>query len=265
MTGDQVMQLELGGMRVIVTAAGAGIGRATARMFADAGARVWICDIDTDALSAVTQHERISGSVADVGDTASVDRFMSAAIADLGGIDVLVNNAGIAGPAGLVEELDPEQVTETLDVDVTSMFRTSRYAIPLMKAQGSGLVVNISSTAGYLGFPYRSPYAAAKWAVIGLTKTMAMELGEFGVRANVVCPGSITGPRMDHVIDLEARASGRPHDQIRAGFERQVSMRTFIEPDEIAQTICFLASPLGAKISGQVLSVDGHTETLRTW
>jgi NAD(P)-dependent dehydrogenase (short-subunit alcohol dehydrogenase family) len=259
------MQLDLDGMRVVVTAAGAGIGRATARMFADAGAHVWICDVDDAALAAVCGHDRIDGLLADVGDTASVDRFMSAAIAALGGIDVLVNNAGIAGPAGRVEELDPEQVTRTLDVDVTSMFRTSRYAIPLMKAEGAGLIVNISSTAGYLGFPYRSPYAAAKWAVIGLTKTMAMELGEFGVRANAICPGSITGPRMDHVIDLEARASGRAPDDIRAGFERQVSMRTFIEPDEIAQTICFLASSLGSKISGQVISVDGHTETLRTW
>ena len=163
-----------------------------------------------------------------------------------------------------MEELDPEQVTRTLDVDVTSMFRTSRYAIPLMKAEGAGLIVNISSTAGYLGFPYRSPYAAAKWAVIGLTKTMAMELGEFGVRANAIWPGSITGARMDHVIELEAKASGRAPDDIRAGFAAQVSMRTFIDPDEIAQTICFLASPLGLKISGQVLSVDGHTETLRT-
>ncbi len=259
------MQLDLEGKRVVVTAGGAGIGRATARMFADAGAHVWICDVDGDALEAVCEHEHIRGLIADVGDTGSVDRFMSAAIADLSGIDVLVNNAGIAGPAGLVEELDPEQVTKTLDVDVTSMFRTSRYAVPLMKSARSGLVVNISSTAGYLGFPYRSPYAAAKWAVIGLTKTMAMELGEFGVRANAICPGSISGPRMDHVIDLEARASGRAPDDIRAGFERQVSMRTFIEPEEIAQTICYLASPLGAKISGQVISIDGHTETLRTW
>ena len=125
--------------------------------------------------------------------------------------------------------------------------------------------MNIASTAGLMGFPYRSPYAAAKWAVVGLTKTMAMELGEFGVRVNAICPGSITGPRMDHVIDLEARASGRSAADIRTGFERQVSMRTFIDAAEIAQTICFLASPLGRKISGQALSVDGHTESLRTW
>jgi len=257
------MKLDLEGLRVVVTAAGAGIGRATAEMFAEHGAEVSVCDIDVDALESVCRHERIDGLIADVGDTESIDRFMSAAIEALGGIDVLVNNAGIAGPGGRVEDLDPTAVTHTLDVDVTSMFRTSRHAIPVMKQARSGLIVNISSTAGLHGFPYRSAYAAAKWAVIGLTKSMAMELGEFGVRANVICPGAITGDRMDHVVELEALATGRPADEIRAGFVSQVSMRTFIEPAEIAQTICFLASPLGLKISGQVLSVDGNTETMR--
>lgn len=258
------MKLDLEDLRVVVTAAAAGIGRATAEMFADHGAHVWVCDIDADALVSVCEHARIEGHVADVGNTESMDQFMAEAVAAMGGIDVLVNNAGIAGPGGHVEDVDPAAVTHTLDVDVTSMFRTSRHAIPVMKAAGSGLIVNISSTAGLHGFPYRSAYAAAKWAVIGLTKTMAMELGEHGVRANVICPGSITGDRMDHVVELEAQATGRPTDDIRAGFAAQVSMRTFIDPEEIAQTICFLASPLGLKISGQVLSVDGHTETLRT-
>jgi NAD(P)-dependent dehydrogenase (short-subunit alcohol dehydrogenase family) len=260
-----VIEVELTGLRVVVTAGGAGIGRATAELFADSGADVRVCDIDPGALASVCRHDRVDGGVADVADTAAVDRFMTDALDALGGIDVLVNNAGIAGPGGRLEELDPEEVTHTLDVDVTSMFRTSRHAIPSMVAQRSGLIVNIASTAGLMGFPYRSPYAAAKWAVIGLTKTMAMELGEFGVRVNAICPGSITGARMDHVIDLEARASGRSAADIRAGFERQVSMRTFIDAVEIARTICFLASPLGRSISGQALSVDGHTESLRTW
>lgn len=255
---------DLADLRVVVTAAGAGIGRATAELLAGAGAQVYVCDIDADALAQVTAHAAIDGSVADVGDTASVDDFMAAALAALGGFDVLVNNAGIAGPGGRVDAVDPEETTRTLDVNVTSMFRTSRHAVPPMVEQRSGLIVNIASTAGYLGFPYRSPYAASKWAVIGLTKTMAMELGEYGIRANAICPGSVAGPRMDHVIELEAEASGRSAADIRAGFESQVSMRTFMQPTEIAETIAFLASPMGAKISGQVISVDGHTETLRT-
>ncbi len=258
------LSLDLEGLRVIITGAGAGIGRASAEMFADAGAKAWVCDTDADALAAVCAHPQIDGALADVGDTSAVDAFMSEAVAAMGGVDVLVNNAGIAGPGGRVDRLDPEEVTRTLDVDVTSMFRTSRHAIPPMVEQGSGSIVNIASTAGLHGFPNRAPYAAAKWAVIGLTVTMAMEVGEHGIRVNAVCPGSITGPRMDQVIDLEAAASGRSPAEVRAGFERQTSMRTFIEAAEIAQTVCFLASPLAAKITGQALSVDGYTETLRT-
>lgn len=258
------MKLEIDGLRVVVTAGGSGIGRAIAELFAGAGARVWTCDVNAEALAAVSAVDGISGQVADVADTASVDTFMASALADLGGIDLLVNNAGIAGPGGPVESVDPEDVTRTLDVDVTSMFRTARHAIPPMKAQGAGSIVNISSTAGVFGFPNRAPYAAAKWAVVGLTKTMAMELGEFGIRVNAICPGSINGPRMEHVIELEAEASGRSVDVVRAGMHAQVSMRTFIDAKEIAQTIAFLASPLGAKISGQSLSVDGNTETLRS-
>lgn len=258
------MELDLTGLRVVVTAGGAGVGRATAALLAGAGARVWTCDIDADALAEVVTLDGVDGRVADAGDTAAVDAFMDAALNGLGGIDVLVNMAGIAGPGGRVEELDPADVTHTLDVDVTSMFRTARHAVPPMKAQRSGSIVNVSSTAGLMGFPYRSAYAAAKFAVIGLTKTMAMELGEFGVRVNAVCPGSITGPRMDHVVELESAASGRDPADVRAGYERQVSMQTFIDADEVAQTIAFLVSPLGSKISGQALAVDGHSETLRT-
>ena len=251
-------------LRVVITAGGAGIGRATAEHLVAGGASVVVCDIDASAVADVGAVDGIVAAVADVSDTASVDRFMAGAMESLGGIDVLVNNAGIAGPGGVLEDLDPDDVNRTLDVDVTSMFRTSRRAIPAMKQQGSGVIVNVSSTAGLFGFPYRSPYAAAKWAVIGLTKTMAMELGEFGIRVNAVCPGSVKGPRMDHVIDLEAAASGRSTDEIREGFERQVSLRTFVGATDIAETIAFLASPAASKITGQAIPIDGHTESMRT-
>jgi len=258
------MELKLEGLRVVITAGGAGIGRATVEMFAGAGANVWTGDIDAGALGAVLTLDGVDGQVTDVGDTDAVDAFMTTGLAALGGIDVLINMAGIAGPGGRLEDLDPADVTRTLDVDVTSMFRTSRHAIPVMKSQRSGSIINVSSTAGLMGFPYRSPYAAAKFAVIGLTKTMAMELGEFNVRVNAICPGSISGPRMDHVVDLESEASGKSAEEVRDGYVKQVSMQTFVEAEEIAQTIAFLVSPLGAKISGQALAVDGNSETLRT-
>jgi NAD(P)-dependent dehydrogenase (short-subunit alcohol dehydrogenase family) len=251
-------------VRVIITAGGAGIGRAAAERFADDGAVVWICDSNPDALADACQHPGIDGMAADVSVTASMDDFMSTGIQRTGGVDVLVNNAGIAGPGGVVEDIDPDDVNTTFDVDVTSMFRTARHAIPAMKNQRNGVIVNVSSTAGLFGFPYRSPYAAAKWAVIGLTKTMAMEVGEFGIRVNAVCPGSVAGPRMDHVIELEAEASGRTPGEIRAGFEHQVSLRSFVEAADIADTIAFLASPAASKITGQAIPVDGHTESMRT-
>ena len=255
--------VDVDGLRVVVTAGGAGIGWATAHRFAQHGARVSVCDIDPDAVDGLLA-TGIHALVSDVGDTESVDTFMSAALDSLGGIDVLVNNAGVAGPAGRADTVDPDEVTASLDVNVTSMFRTVRHAVPAMLEQGGGSIVNVASTAGQLGFPNRSPYAVAKWAVVGLTKTLAMELGPFGIRCNAVAPGSIAGPRMDHVIELEAAASGRDPAEVRLGFERQVSMGTFVQADDIAQTICFLASPMAARISGQVLAVDGNTETLRT-
>jgi len=206
------MSLELDGLRAVVTAGGAGIGRAIVERLVADGARVATCDIDAGSVDSIGSLDGVEAHVADVTSTRSIDDFMASAIATFGGIDLLVNNAGVTGPAGRVETLDPEEVTACLDANLTSMVRTARHAVPLMVSARRGSIVNISSTAGLHGFPYRSAYAAAKWAVIGLTKTIAMEVGEAGVRANVVCPGSISGPRMDRVIRLEAEASGRTED-----------------------------------------------------
>jgi NAD(P)-dependent dehydrogenase (short-subunit alcohol dehydrogenase family) len=256
---------DVDGLRVIVTAGAGGIGRAIAEEFASGGAHVAVCDVDEDALDRMrSTGSAIQGRRADAGDEADVGEFVTGAVAELGGVDVLVNNAGIAGPGGRVEELDVEGWRRTLDVNITGMFLTTRLVIPHLKTQRSGSIVNISSTAGLHGFAFRAPYTASKWAVIGFTKTLAMELGEFGVRANALCPGSVDNDRMRHVVELEAAASGRTPEEIRAGFERQASLQVFMQPEDIAAMVRFVCSPAGAHISGQALAVDGHIESMRT-
>lgn len=253
------------GLRVVVTAGASGIGLAIAGAFLEGGGVVEVCDVRPEALaSARAQIPQLGTTIADVADRGAVDAFVDAAVERMGGVDVLVNNAGVAGPGGRVEDLDPDEWQRTLDVNITGMFLVSRRVIPHLTAQRSGSIVNISSTAGRFGFPYRAPYAASKWAVIGFTKTLAMELGEFGVRANAICPGSVDNERMARVVELEAAASGRPPAAIREGFARQVSLRSFVDVEDIAAMVRFVCSPGGARISGQALTVDGHTESMRT-
>lgn len=256
------MQVE--GKRVIVTAAADGIGRAIAEAFLDGGARVHVCDVNAGALDAFkAERPDLGAHVTDVSDGDAVDALFDAAEADLGGLDVLVNNAGIAGPTGTLESMTGEEWRRTLDVNVVGMFHCLKRALPLMKAAGGGAVVNLASSAGVMGYPLRTPYAASKWAVIGLTKSLAMEAGPDGVRVNAICPGPVTGDRMERVIAAEAAARGVAEDDIRASYTSLTSLRSFIAPEEIAASVLFLCSDAAAKITGQVLSVDGNTETLR--
>jgi NAD(P)-dependent dehydrogenase (short-subunit alcohol dehydrogenase family) len=249
--------------RVVVTAGGAGIGRAIAEAFSAAGARVHVCDIDADCLVDLGRAAPdIYRSLADVADPSAVARLFDDALAGLGGLDVLVNNAGIAGPAGAVEDCDTDAWRQTLAVNLDGAFHCLRHAIPALKQAGAGSIVNIASTAGLFGYPLRAPYVASKWGLVGLTKTLAMELGPWGIRANAVCPGSIDGPRMDRVIAAEAAARGLSEAAVRDAYLRQTSLRCFIDTQDIAQMVLFLCSDAGAKITGQALAVDGNTESL---
>lgn len=247
----------------MITAGASGIGRATALAFHAAGARVHVCDINAEALEALLgEHPGLGGSLVDVGNEVEVERWFGEALAVLGGLDVMVNNAGTAGPAGHLEGLDSEAWRTTFDVNLHSTFYCCKRALVPMKAARSGSIINISSTAGIMGYPLRTPYAAAKWAVTGLSKSLAMEVGDFGIRVNAICPGSISGARMDGVIEREARASGKSEEAVRAAYVSQCSLKTFIDPEDIAAMILFLSSKAGAKITGQALSVDGDTHTL---
>ena len=249
--------------RVVVTAGAAGIGRAIAEGFHQAGARVHVCDVDSSGLDELAgARPEIGRSRADVADPDQVARLFDEAVAGLGGLDVLINNAGIAGPTGPTEDCGIEDWRRTLRVNLDGAFFCLRHAIPLIKAAGAGSIVNLSSTAGLFGYPLRAPYVASKWAMVGLTKTLAIELGPFGIRANAVCPGSIDGPRMDRVIAAEAAARGTSEAVVREAYTRQTSLRCFIDASDIAEMVLFLCSDAGAKITGQAMAVDGHTESL---
>jgi NAD(P)-dependent dehydrogenase (short-subunit alcohol dehydrogenase family) len=254
----------LAGKKAIVTAGASGIGLEVARACIKAGAAVAVCDIDQGRLDAL--HETDPGIRAyrsDVGNAAQASRFIETAADALGGIDILINNAGIAGPTAPVEEIAPTDWDATVAVNLSAQFYCARLVVPLMKRNGGGSIVNMSSAAGRLGFPMRTPYAAAKWEVIGLTQSLAMELGPHGIRVNAILPGPVIGERMERVLRDRADRLGVGIDVVREEEIRNISMRKMIEPQEIAGLIVFLCSDQGRSISGQSLGVCGNTETLR--
>ena len=250
-------------LRVLITAGGSGIGKKFAERFKKIGAQVAICDADPMAVAAMAAaHPEMIAHQADVTNEAQMDAFLGAVESEWGGVDVVCANAGTGGPAGLIEELEYQAWQDCVAVNVHGAFLTCRWAARVMRAQGSGLILLTSSTAGLFGYPLRSPYAVAKWALTGLTKTLAMELGPAGVRVNAIAPGAVEGDRMDRVVAMEAQASSKTEDEMRAQYVKGVSLRSWVSADDLADMALFLASPAAAKISGQVLAVDGHTETL---
>jgi NAD(P)-dependent dehydrogenase (short-subunit alcohol dehydrogenase family) len=257
------MSNDLKNKRVIITAAATGIGRVTAEAFLAAGAKVHVCDVDEAGLQGFKSAQPAVGiTVADVADAAQVDRLFDDAQHSLGGLDIMVNNAGIAGPTANVEDVHPDDWRRTLAVNLEATYLCCRRAVPILKQNRSGAIINLSSAAGIHGFARRTPYASAKWAIVGLTKSLALELGPFGVRVNCICPGAVEGDRIERVIKAEAKATGKPEDEVRKNSVRYTAMKTFVSPQDIANMILFLCSSQGARISGQALPVDGYLYTL---
>ena len=251
------------GLRVLVTAGAAGIGRAFAEVFSDAGAKVFICDVDRAALEAFRgARPQIGTGFADVADARQVDGLFDQASVSLGGLDVLINNAGIAGPTAAVEDIAIADWDRTIAVDLNGMFYCTRRAVPMLKAAGGGSIINLSSVAGRLGFPLRTPYSAAKWAVVGFTKSLAIELGPANIRVNAIQPGVVEGDRIERVIAAKAKALGLTHEEYRQQLVSKVSLRRTVSPYDIANMALFLATDAGRNISGQALSVCGNVETL---
>jgi NAD(P)-dependent dehydrogenase (short-subunit alcohol dehydrogenase family) len=257
------MNLDIKGLRVLVTAGANGIGLAIARAFIGEGAKVHTCDVDETALSALTSSDpAISWSRCDVSDRAAVRNLFSDAVAKLGGLDVLVNNAGVAGPTSRVEEMNPEDWDRCLEICLTGQFNCARLAVPLLRESRNASIVNISSAAGRLGFAMRAPYAAAKWGVIGFTKSLSIELGPDNIRVNAILPGLVAGDRQRRVLEAKAQQRGISYVEMERTAFGYTSIKDYVTPQQLADQILLMCSPRGKTISGQAISICGDTQML---
>ena len=257
------MNIDMTGRKVVVTAGGSGIGRVIAERFRDSGAKVAICDIDRGSYEGRDLGQRLAAWHADVGDPESAARFMTEAIAWLGGIDVLVNNAGVSGPTCPVEEITVDDWRRTMEVNVNGQFYCVRAAVPAMKAQRSGVILNMSSTAGRMGMPLRSVYSTSKYAVRGLSDVLAVELGGHNIRVNAILPGVVNGPRVRRVLSEQAAAAGATLEEYWPRVLHNVSLHTAVEAEDVAAMAVFLASDQARFISGQSIGVCGNFESYR--
>jgi NAD(P)-dependent dehydrogenase (short-subunit alcohol dehydrogenase family) len=245
----------------VVTGGNRGIGRAIALAFARSGAAVAICGRDVDALRCVESELAELGpgalsGLCDVSDAASVDAFGDAVIERLGAPSVVVACAGIAGPTRPLHQIDPAEWTECVAIDLTGVYLTFRRFIPAMQARGSGSLIAISSMTGKRPLAGRTPYAAAKLGVIGLVRTLALELGPDGIRVNSVCPGAVEGPRIERVLEGQARTLGVSVEEARRSLVESAAMRRLTRPEEVADACLFLVSDAGAGITGEDVNVS---------
>lgn len=251
------------GLRVLITAGASGIGLAIAESFAREGARIHICDISRQALTACAlTHPDWGTSLCDVSQEGQVAQLFKDVNDAMDGLDVLVNNAGIAGPTGNIEDLSSEQWLQTVDVNLNAQFYCARLAVPMLKQSDNASIICLSSVAGRLGYAYRTPYAVTKWAIVGLVKSLAIELGPHGIRVNALLPGIVEGPRIEQVIADRAAAIGVTHEEMTQEYINKVSLRKMVTAQDVANQALFLCSSLGAGISGQPISICGNVEYL---
>jgi NAD(P)-dependent dehydrogenase (short-subunit alcohol dehydrogenase family) len=247
--------------RVLVTAGASGIGREFVRAFAAKGAGVFVSDIDSKALDTLAREvEGLVTGICDNSKRSDIEAMVPAAAEALGGLDVLINNAGIAGPTAPVEETDPDEWETVINVNLTGTFNVTRLAIPYLKKSASPSIIIMSSAAGRFGFPNRISYSASKWGLIGITKTLSRELGEFNIRVNAILPGPVAGDRIERVIEARAKLHGKLLEQERADAMSLLSLQRFVDPKDIAALAVFLASDAAKSISGQMLPIDNDAQ-----
>ena len=257
------MELTVKGKRVLITAGAGGIGRAMTDVFHKAGARIHICDVARGAIDETLKaFPGVSASLTDVSKLPDIDQLFVDVKKHLGGLDCLINNAGIAGPTGKVEDIPVEEWERCIAVDLNGMYYCTRLAMPLIKAAGGGSIINLSSAAGRLAFPFRTPYSAAKWGVVGFTRSLSMEVGPDNIRVNAIQPGVVEGERIDRVIDAKAKALGISFEEQKKISLERVSMHRMVSPYDIANMALYLASDVGRNITGQAISVCAGVEML---
>ena len=260
------MPLSLYNKKIIISAGASGIGWSTAKVCLSRGAIVYLCDIDNKSLNKIRKHplnnKKLFSYEFDASDEYEVSNFFQQVNKKTKKIDALINNVGVAGPTGTIEKLSSEDWERTLKINVISHFYFTKLAIPMLKKNKGGSIINISSGAGIMGFPLRSPYAASKWAVIGVTKTLAMELGKFKIRVNAICPGTIKGDRMVRVIKDKAKFLKISKKLIEKEFVSMASMNCWIYEEDIGKMCSFLISSDGERISGQTIPIDGNATRL---
>ena len=254
--------LSLKNKKIVISAGASGIGWAIAKACLSKGALVYLCDLDRKALNKIKKNplhnRRIFTSEIDASNEIEVIDFFKIVKKKFKKLDALINNIGIAGPTGTIEKLESNEWERTLHVNVNSHFYFNKQAIPLLKKTSSASIINISSGAGIMGFPLRSPYAASKWAVVGMTKTLAMELGKYKIRVNAICPGTIKGDRMVRVIKDKANFLKLSKKKIEKDFVSMASMNCWVYEEDIGKMCSFLISDEAKRISGQVIGVDGN-------
>jgi meso-butanediol dehydrogenase / (S,S)-butanediol dehydrogenase / diacetyl reductase len=245
----------------LVTGASQGIGKCIAQKLGDAGATLAIAALENEALQKSTGEYQARGFPfkaygVDLSNDAQIQSLALAVVKDLGPVDILINNAGIGGPTAPAHEVDPQDWDRTLEINLRAPFLLSRSVIPSMIARKSGKIINMSSIAGKMAYPLRTPYAASKWGLVGLTLTLAQELGPHNIQVNAICPGPTQTELIESVIRARAAATGTDFETMSKDYVRATALKRMVQPEEVADLALFLASPQSDAITGQAIDIS---------
>lgn len=251
------------GKKVFISAGGSGIGRCIAEAFLNNDDEVFVCDINAQSLEQFQKdYPKLHIYACDLAEPEQIKLMFTEAIKKLGHLDVLVNNTGISGPTIAADELSFDDWNTVINLNLNSTFLITQLAIPLLKQSGAGVIINMSSIAGRLGYPYRLAYSTSKWGLIGFTKTLSMELGADNIRVNAILPGAVDGDRVQRVLQARADVAQSSLEKVTQNALKNQSLKYFVNPKHIADLCLFLASDSGRSISGQILPIDGDKQCL---